>query len=142
MVIMLHTLGARIRFLRNQAGLSQKQLAIELNMSRTKVSKWESSIQDPSLQDLLSICDYFDVSLDQIMGRFLSRKDVLHELNTLYKPTETYIDVHTNDILHLIHQHPNLKEALLKMSVLSPESQKELLHTTAPLLIQMSALLD
>lgn len=55
--------------LRKQAGLSQEQLGDEIGVSRQAVSKWESGSTTPELDKLMSLGDFFGVTLDQLVGR-------------------------------------------------------------------------
>ena len=63
----------KLRLLRTQANLSQEDLADELHVSRQSVSKWESGISFPEIEKLISISDYFHVSLDALL------KEPLHD---------------------------------------------------------------
>ena len=53
--------------LRKKSGLSQEQLAEQLGVSRQAVSKWESGKAVPESDTLVSISDYFHVTLDHLM---------------------------------------------------------------------------
>ncbi len=53
--------------LRKKDGLSQEQLAERLGVSRQAVSKWESGKAVPESDTLVSISEYFNVSLDYLM---------------------------------------------------------------------------
>lgn len=53
--------------LRKERGLSQEQLAENLDVSRQAISKWESGRAVPETEKLLLISDYFGVSLDYLM---------------------------------------------------------------------------
>lgn len=53
--------------LRKSKGLSQEQLALELNVSRQAVSKWEARYAVPETEKLLAISKFFDVSMDYLM---------------------------------------------------------------------------
>ena len=57
----------KIYTLRKERGLSQEQLAEELNVSRQAISKWESGRAVPETEKLLVISEYFGVSLDYLM---------------------------------------------------------------------------
>ena len=57
----------KLRLLRTQANLSQEDLADELHVSRQSVSKWESGISFPEIEKLISISNYFHVSLDALL---------------------------------------------------------------------------
>lgn len=62
------TLGERIQRLRKSKGLSQEQLAQILRVSRQTISKWESDINHPELEKLKEISAYFQVSIDELLG--------------------------------------------------------------------------
>jgi len=53
--------------LRKKGGLSQEQLAEQLGVSRQAVSKWESGKAIPESDTLVSISEYFHVTLDYLM---------------------------------------------------------------------------
>lgn len=53
--------------LRKKSGLSQEQLAEELNVSRQAISKWESGNSIPESDKLVAISNYFNVSLDYLL---------------------------------------------------------------------------
>ena len=61
------TLGEKMKLLRASRGLSQEQLAAELNVSRQAVSKWECGDAAPDLDKLRAICAYFGVTTDYLI---------------------------------------------------------------------------
>ena len=61
------TLGEKLKMLRASRGLSQEQLAAELNVSRQAVSKWECGDAAPDLDKLRAICAYFGVTTDHLI---------------------------------------------------------------------------
>lgn len=56
-----------LQFIRAQAGVTQEQLAEQLEVSRQSVSKWESNASFPEMDTLLRICDLYDVDLDTLL---------------------------------------------------------------------------
>ena len=60
-------LSEKLYELRKKDGLSQEQLAERLGVSRQAVSKWESGKAVPESDTLISISEYFNVSLDYLM---------------------------------------------------------------------------
>lgn len=56
-----------LQFIRAQAGLTQEQLAEQLDVSRQSVSKWEGGGSFPEMETLLQICDLFGVNLDTLL---------------------------------------------------------------------------
>ncbi len=55
--------------IRKQEGVSQKRLAEELNVSAGNLCDWEKGRSEPDIETLIRIADFFDVSLDAIVGR-------------------------------------------------------------------------
>ena len=56
-------LGARIRALRKERGLSQEALAQALEVSRQAVTKWEDGSSLPSTANLFALAGFFSVPL-------------------------------------------------------------------------------
>lgn len=61
-------IGEQIFFLRKNKGITQEQLATKLGVSNQAVSKWESGQCYPDIQLLPEISEYFNVSIDELMG--------------------------------------------------------------------------
>ena len=59
----------KIAELRKEKGLSQRQLAKELDTSQANVSRWEQGLNELSIIECWKIADYFEVSIDIICGR-------------------------------------------------------------------------
>lgn len=57
-------LSARITYLRKARGMSQSQLASALSISASTVGMYEQGRRVPDLGTLISMSDFFDVSLD------------------------------------------------------------------------------
>jgi len=60
--------GLRLKTLRLQKDLTQNQLAKKLDVTRSSVSYYEKSAVYPSIEILLKMCKYFDVSADFLLG--------------------------------------------------------------------------
>lgn len=63
----METINTRIMSLRRDAGVSQQQLADDLNLSRRTVSLWETGRRAPDLQSTLLLADYFHTTLDHLV---------------------------------------------------------------------------
>lgn len=60
--------GEKLRTLRQQRGLSVRQLAAELDINaHSHIAKIENSQSKPSADLILKIARFFDVSIDQLM---------------------------------------------------------------------------
>jgi transcriptional regulator with XRE-family HTH domain len=61
-------LGKNIKYLRTKKGLSQEELAIQLNMGRSRLNALENSqTKNPSMDDLFSLSGFFCVSIDTLL---------------------------------------------------------------------------
>lgn len=54
--------------LRKKADMTQSELADQLNLSRQAISRYENGDSFPDISILLSICEVFDVSMDDLIG--------------------------------------------------------------------------
>ena len=59
-------LGMRIRFLRNERGWSQEDLALEANINKNYLSDLENGRRNPSLDILERIANAFGISLSEL----------------------------------------------------------------------------
>ena len=58
----------RLKQLREEEGLSQKQLAAMLNMSQTGYSKYETGENDIPTKVLIQLAKIYNTSIDYILG--------------------------------------------------------------------------
>ena len=61
-------IGDTIKQLRWQRGMTQEQLAAVLEVSCQSVSRWELNVCYPEMELLPAIANYFDVTVDQLLG--------------------------------------------------------------------------
>ena len=61
-------IGLRIRTLREQAGLTQEELAEKMDVSRQAVSKWEANLSRPSSDNLIRLSHLLGVELWELIG--------------------------------------------------------------------------
>jgi len=66
---MINGLPEKLKALRIQFGLSQKQVAEKLDVSPSIVSGYETGERTPSTENLLSLSYLYNVSTDYLLGR-------------------------------------------------------------------------
>ena len=59
----------RLKELRRKKGLSQLRLATDLNTTQNTISRYETGEREPGIDELIEIADYFNVSVDYLIGR-------------------------------------------------------------------------
>lgn len=55
--------------LRERDGITQAELASALKTTQQSVARWENGVADPSGKMLFALADFFDTSLDVLVGR-------------------------------------------------------------------------
>ena len=60
--------GERIRNLREDRDLTQSELGAQVNMTQRKISYIERGKYEPNIDDIVSLCKFFDVSSDYLLG--------------------------------------------------------------------------
>lgn len=59
----------RLRELRKAQGISQLKLAMDLNTNQNTISRYETGEREPGITELITLADYFDVSVDYLLER-------------------------------------------------------------------------
>ena len=59
----------RLKELREQRHISQVFLGLELGMSQNTISRYETGAREADYETLLAFADYFNVSVDYLLGR-------------------------------------------------------------------------
>ncbi len=70
-----------ITLLRKEKKLSQKQVAADLNVSQALLSHYEKGIRECSLDFLINIANYYNVSCDYLLGRTPQRNSSLNNIS-------------------------------------------------------------
>ncbi len=59
----------KLREIRESRGITQRQAAIDLNLSPTVYNRYENGIREPSNALLTVMADFFNTTVDDILGR-------------------------------------------------------------------------
>ncbi len=92
------TFGQKLKKLRNELNITQKDLAEKLNVTFQTVSKWESGINEPDLNTLKELSKIFNVSIDSL----LSDKDEVEKL------TESVVEKKEDDVKPQVEVKPSV----------------------------------
>ena len=65
----MSNLSDRLRELRKSKGITQKALAHAIGMSTSGIQNYELKTRIPNVEVLIKLADYFDVSVDYLIGR-------------------------------------------------------------------------
>lgn len=64
----------RLKELRKKKKISQLKLALDLNMNQNTISRYETMEREADYETLIKLADYFDVTLDYLLGREVNKK--------------------------------------------------------------------
>lgn len=65
----MNKFAERLNYLREQNGISRRQLAEQLNVSVRLISYWENGQRECDFDTLLRLSDVFDASVDYLLGK-------------------------------------------------------------------------
>jgi HTH-type transcriptional regulator, competence development regulator len=85
---LMSSLGSNIKKLRERENISQKDFAQKIGISNVVLSRYEKDERKPDYDMLKRIADYFEVSIDFLLGREEKgnqKEDTLEEVNKLVK---------------------------------------------------------
>jgi transcriptional regulator with XRE-family HTH domain len=58
----------RIKELRQEKGIGQVELAQSIGVSKGVISLWENGLREPTMNNLIVLAKYFDVTIDYLVG--------------------------------------------------------------------------
>ena len=67
-MVMELSFGEKLRLLRENKEITQKELGKIVNMTQRKLSYLEHDQYEPSIEDLSALCRFFNVSADYLLG--------------------------------------------------------------------------
>ena len=69
------TFGEKIRFLREDRELNQTELGKAVQMTQRKISYIECGKYEPSMDDMIAFCRFFNVSANYLLGLLTGAND-------------------------------------------------------------------
>lgn len=103
----MSSFGKRLKKLRNEANLYQKELAEKVGFPRSTIAAWESGLRTPEMASTETLADFFGVSIDYLLGRVDSPMQkpnraggyLVHEGGPKYDPDAEYASKRIVDAL-------------------------------------------
>ncbi len=98
-------IGAFLKELRKEKGITQEQMADELGVSGRTISRWETGSNMPDISLLVEIAEFFDVSIPEIIKGERKSENMREEVKEV---AETMSDYATVEKKRLIKSMRNL----------------------------------
>ncbi|MDE6722640.1 MAG: helix-turn-helix domain-containing protein [Eubacterium sp.] len=105
-----------LRNLRKEKDYSQEYLAEKLGVTRQTISKWENGSAMPDLKKLIELAEFFEVSMDNLLGLKYEENDNQQTNNTARNYNETDVILanrYTNDLVNTVSNRINCKTKAL-----------------------------
>ena len=64
----MNKFAERLKELREEKSLSQRNLAKELGVSQAAIARWENNLQIPNIEVAIIVAKYFNISTDYLLG--------------------------------------------------------------------------
>ena len=100
-------LGDRLKELRLNNGLKQSDLLKKFNLSSARYSQYENDKRVPDYELLIKFADFYNVSIDYLLGRTnvikpenIDENDLLAKLNTADSETKAAVEQFLNYLLY------------------------------------------
>ena len=88
-----YELGERIKKLRKDLGISQKELASRIGVSNSRVSNWEQGINRPDADILPKLCSALQTSPSLLLGLRLTKDELTEKEWKVIRAYRSHKDV-------------------------------------------------
>ncbi len=101
------TLSENIRTFRKERGMTQEKLAEALGVTVGAVHKWEAGLSQPELNMLVEIADFFDTSVDILLGYRLKDNRITSLLDRIADLLSAHDPAALTEIEKALVRYPN-----------------------------------
>ena len=101
-------IGSFLKELRQEKGMTQEQLAEYLNVSNRSVSRWETGSNLPDLSMLITLAEYYDIAVGEIIDGKRKSEKMNEDVNDTLEKVVSY-----NEMLHL----KSMRRGIMTMSI-------------------------
>lgn len=117
--------GERLKKLREEKGIIQEDLGKIVNLSKANISKYEKNIIEPNNETLTLLANYFDVSIDYLLG--------LSDIKNPYASTDKISsaledDKELTEFWNVLREREDLKLLLKQTKDLAPKDIKQIMR--------------
>ena len=101
-------IGSFLKELRKEKGITQEQFAELLGVSGRTVSRWETGSNMPDISLLVSIAEYFDISIPEIINGERKSENMNEEVREGAETLADYANTEKETIIKNIRRHSML----------------------------------
>lgn len=90
----------RLKFLREDSGLSQSELAKLIQISKSSINMYERGEREPKFETLEIIADYFNVDMDYLLGK----SDIRKQFHDIFADIKCQLGADTHEAVSMYVQ--------------------------------------
>lgn len=91
------TFAEKLKSIRKQVGMSQELLAEKIGVSRQAVTKWETGAGIPDIENMISISNLFNISIDELICN--ERTLLLRRANIFLRVLQSMISIRSRAMI-------------------------------------------
>ncbi len=93
-----------LKYIRQQKGVSQQELADKLNIDRSTISRWENDEMDVTVGNALLVSNYFNIPFEDLTAKDLTKnyQPVFDELDLLYSKNKNILTEEDKEYMKFI----------------------------------------
>ena len=80
---MVKFFNKNLKFIRQQKGISQQELAEKLNIDRSTVSRWENEEMEATISNAIQVADALNIPLPEFLGKDLTHNNDINQFDEL-----------------------------------------------------------
>lgn len=138
-------LGERLSMLRKERNLTMKEIGSIIGVTDGAWNKYEKNRAEPSIENIIKIANYFDVSLDFLLGKTnLRDTSIIEKANIQNELLKKFEELNVGDPSSMNNIIDNLLLALDKYSdeTISENELQLLLKSVNDLILHFNAMTD
>lgn len=117
------TFGSRLKQLRNERGLTLSQMADKFHKTKASFSAYENDKRKPDMELVSEIADFFNVSVDFLLGRSKIKNDPYEKVKDALED-----DPELMEFWDEMHKRDDIKLMFKQTKDMSPESVKSVVQ--------------
>lgn len=102
--------GSRLKLLREERGLTQQMVADILKVERPTIAGYETKRKQPDYEKIIILADYFNVSIDYLLGRSDIRNPYIEKNLDKSLKQENHTEMTFGDKLKQLRESSGLKQ--------------------------------
>lgn len=93
-----------LKYVRQQKGISQQELADKLKIDRSTISRWENDEMDITVGNAILIADFFNIPIEDFTSKDMTKNDnkSLDEIELLFNKAKPYLSPDDEETIKFI----------------------------------------